>query len=78
MCFKMSPKKSKYHVSVEVKNHIAGFRQAGKSYPEFHKILKSEKVEIPLSTIQRIGRTFLLTGSVARKVGSGRPRVTTS
>lgn len=34
-------------------------------------------MQIPLSTIQRIGHTFQVTGSVARKAGSGRPNLTT-
>lgn len=72
----MAPKKAKCHVSAEVKGRIVGLRQAGFSYPAVKDLLKAEKINIPLKTIQRIGHTFLTTGSLARKPGSGRPRVT--
>lgn len=69
---------AKTHLNVEIKNRICGLCYTKLSYPEMQNILKKHGIQIPLSTIQRIGYQFKTTGSVKRKPGSGRPRKTTS
>ena len=73
-----SQKSAKVHVTLELKGRIAGLHQAGTSYRCIQKLLKSEGIIIPLTTINRIAKTFRTTGTLARKPGSGRPKVTTS
>ena len=56
-------------------NRIAGLCQANSSYSEMYKTLKVEEIPFSLSAIKRIGQCFEITGNVARKKGSGRPKV---
>ena len=76
--FKITLEKSKFHAILEGKTPIACLCQRRKSYLDILKLSMTNDIQILLSTSQRINHTFQLIGSVAQKVSSQRPKVTTS